>query len=151
LPVERRTLIALTLALLIWSVAASYVAVYYFTQYTDTTTKLSGVSVKVNICINYANGTRIWYNNTLVPVGASAFNATVAVVKVESTYYSGIGEFVKSIGGVTGNSTQYWSFWYYKQSNWTYSEVGASAYILHQGDIIGWRYSKVGEGPENHP
>ncbi len=140
---KSRTFIFITVALLVWAVMATSLATYYFTQYTQTTTVLSKVSIKVNVCINYGNGTFTWHNGTVVPLGSSAFNATTIAAKVKSTYYTGEGEFVQSIDGVAGNNTYYWSFWCWNSSKWSFSEVGASEYILQNGDVIGWRYTSA--------
>lgn len=34
----------------------------------------------------------------------------------------------------------YWSYWHQSGNNWVYSQLGASNYRVHDGDIEGWRW-----------
>jgi hypothetical protein len=60
-------------------------------------------------------------------------NSTHTVVAKD--YGPGMGEFVESIDGVTPDSKHYWEFFVNGKS----SNVGASSYILKNGDSLEWK------------
>ena len=37
-----------------------------------------------------------------------------------------------------GTPCLYWSYWHWRDGRWLYSQVGASSYKVHDGDIEGW-------------
>ena len=53
--------------------------------------------------------------------------------------YSGIGEFVESIGGVKSDSKHFWEFFINGKS----SNVGASSYLTKNGDVLEWKLSEI--------
>jgi hypothetical protein len=129
-------------------VLTSALTLHYYSQYvtaekryTDTLSSLNEVSYKVNILINYGNGTKRWYNMTTIPIGWSLFNATLRATggRVEGTWYS-FGVFVTSINGVKGTSSKSWLWfsWDKAKSRWNQGATGSESYILKQGDIVGW-------------
>jgi len=159
------------LALLVWAISGTVVAGYYFTQYNtyqneyenlanefntlsgalegfsnnlgDISEVLESVSLKVNILLSYGNGTKIWYNNTALPLGSTAFTAILAVADIKYTDYGGeLGILVTSINGLTNNSTHGWLYWRWdaEKSEWVLPEYSCAKYILHRGDIIAFTY-----------
>jgi len=97
----------------------------------------------VNILVSYGNGTKIWYNNTALPVGSTAFTAILAISNVKYTDYGGeLGILVTSINSVANNSTHGWLYWYWdaEKSEWTLPEYSCAKYILHRGDTIAFTY-----------
>lgn len=139
----------LSLGLLCLTIFTTYLAIYYYTEfqkyqtlYNEALSKFSKY-ILVNILINYGNGTASWYNNTAVAIGSNLLQATKIIAKVEYTEYS-FGVFVTSINNVAGNKTHAW-LWYIWNStkrNWDLGPTGADGYILKNGDIISWIYTK---------
>ncbi len=139
-----------TISLVLTSVLVltSGLTIHYYGQYVDaeknyrnTLSSLNDVSYKVNILIEYRNGTRAWYNQTIIPVGTSVLNTTSKVVggKIEGQWYS-FGVFVTSLNGVRaiGSNSWLWFNWDRAQNRWIQGASGPESYILKQGDTIGW-------------
>ena len=137
-----------TLVLASALVLTSALSFYYYAQYvgsekryTDTLSSLNDVSYRVNILIKHSNGTRNWYNQTLIPVGWSLFNATKKITgdRVEGTW-SSFGVFVTSINGVKGIGPNYWLWyaWDGGEKKWIQGATGSESYILKQGETVAW-------------
>jgi len=168
---EKRTFTYVALALLVWAISGTVVAGYYFIQYNtyqneykslanefntlsgaldgfssnlgDITEVLESISLKVNILLSYGNGTKIWRNNTALPLASTAFTAILAIADIKYTDYGGeLGILVTSINGVANNSTHGWLYWYWnaEKSEWTLPEYSCAKYILHRGDTIAFTY-----------
>ena len=72
------------------------------------------------------------------------------------TSSGGQGTAVCSIGGegssnpndcfasCTGNSCAYWAYYHFVNGAWTFSRVGASSYMVRDGDIDGWAWGPGG-------
>jgi hypothetical protein len=196
--VAERTLVFVIAGLLVWSVSATSLMGYYYTEYktyhdeykqlsntlqmglgnlsealqnglnelsTDTETlfnnlerlskMVDAISVKTNILINYGNGTLQWHNDTLVPFGATLFDATRAVTEVKYEFYSGLGVFVTSINGVENNADEMkswlWWYWDFTSSEWKLGDVGCDQHILHRGDVVAWFYESYATWPPSPP
>lgn len=145
---SRNTWFTISLVLTSALVLTSGLTINYYGQYVDaeknylnTLSSLNDVSCKVNILIDYRNGTREWYNQTIIPVGTSVFNATSKAVggKIEGQQYS-FGVFVTSLNGVRaiGSNSWLWFNWDSAQNRWTLGASGPESYILKQGDAVGW-------------
>jgi hypothetical protein len=59
--------------------------------------------------------------------------------KVETTNYSGLGDFVTSIDGATADSKHFWAFYV----NESQAQVGASAYVTKSADTITWKLEEI--------
>ena len=129
-------------------VLASSLAAYYYAQYTfadkryvDTLSSLNDISYRVNLLIDYGNGTKTWRNQTIIPVGWSLFNTTTKATggRIEGTRFS-FGFFITSINGVQGTGPSYWSWymWDREQSKWVPGASGAESYTMKQGDVAAW-------------
>ncbi|MEM1556705.1 MAG: DUF4430 domain-containing protein [Candidatus Bathyarchaeia archaeon] len=105
---------------------------------------LEKLTMKVNILIDYGNGTQVWYNNTMVPREASVLTATKTIASVEGTVYPEMGTFVESINGVRNEGNRYWIWyiWNPEKKNWEWGPVASDKYILQENDTIMWRYEK---------
>lgn len=146
--------------LLVWAVASTVIGSYYYMQYTkyynfyqDLTKELKDVSISVNIAIDYGNGTRVWHNNTILPLEATVFNATVKVANPEPhpTY----GEsFIIAINGVSQNEAEnmYWGWWIWDDTDhqWVLGPLANNEYTLRDGQSVIWYYSKA-EWPPKPP
>lgn len=58
--------------------------------------------------------------------------------KVTTKTYSGMGEFVTAINGVSPSDSQYWAFYV----NGKLAEVGAGSYTTKTGDKIEWKLAE---------
>jgi len=121
----------------------------------DVSTILEGISLRANILIAYGNGTKVWHNNTVLPLGATAFTAIYFVAEeINYTDYGGdLGILVTSIDGLASNSTNGWLYWYWNSgdSAWTLPNYSCAKHILHKGDIIAFTYSGYLEWPPQPP
>lgn len=170
---EKRLFTYVTLALLVWGILGTATAGYYLTQYTtyqneyknllgDLNVLVSAVgnfsdvmntlSLRVNILVSCGNGTRVWFNNTALPIGSTAFTAILAVSDVRYNDYGGtMGILVTSINGVprTGDSTHGWFYWYEETENstWVPPNYSCDKYILHRGDTIAFSYESYNPWP----
>ena len=160
---EKGFLTYVTLGVLVWAVLGTVVAAYYFVQYNtyrseysdlisrlgtdvgDISTMLEGISFRANILVGYGNGTENWHNNTVLPLGSTAFTAIFSVVdSINYTDYGGeLGVLVTSINGVANNSTHGWFYWYWDLGNteWVLPNYSSAKQILHRGDTIAFTYA----------
>lgn len=107
--------------------------------------------IKVNLCIDYGNNTRIWYNVSTIP-GASLFDLTRQVAKIEYDYYPAMAPgrvLMKTIDGVAPSPTEWkhW-FWYYwddATNHWVFGQVGCDAWILRDNGTYRWIYKVWGD------
>jgi hypothetical protein len=136
----------LALVLACTTVIASVVAVYYYMsfstlekRYANTLAALNSLAYTVRILIKYGNGSSVWYNQTLIPIGWSLLQATNKTTggKVLGQRYS-IGTFVTAINGVPGNGPQYWIAYSWNGTEWVPLETPTELYILRQGEIVAW-------------
>lgn len=140
-------------------IASSFGGYYYgeFVKYRDlyqeTLKDLENVSMHVSVLINYGNGTKEWYNNTLVPIGFSVLNTTLIVAKVNYTIYPTMGAFVTAINDVAATGAMWWSLWHWNStsSQWMFSWETSDQLILHNEDIIAWYCTSEGFPPTQHP
>lgn len=172
---ERKVFTYVALAMLVWAISGTATAGYYFTQYTTYQNEyrnlakefnsLSGamgnlsdvmetVSLRADILVNYGNGTRVWHNNTALPVGSTAFTAILAVEDTRYLDYGGdLGILVTSIGGLANTTTCGWSYWYRdtEKSEWVLPLYSCAKYILHRGDMIAFTYQSYMTWPPQSP
>lgn len=105
------------------------------------------IELKVDLCIDYGNGTVIWSNATSMPVGSSLFDLTQKQAVVDYQYWAMMEPghmLVTSINGLEQNYTtlQYW-FWYYwdaETGEWVHGLVGCDAWKLKTDGIYKWAY-----------
>lgn len=132
---------------LCWALVSTSLAVFYFAQsreYSALLREYEGVTMRVNLLIDYGNGTKVWYNGTLVPLGCNLLNATRRVAKIESTYWEEFKAiFVDAINGVFNNATHnwFWDYWDPGQSKWVHGPVGADLYLLRPREVVRWYYT----------
>ncbi|RLE60179.1 MAG: hypothetical protein DRJ35_03970 [Thermoprotei archaeon] len=139
----------LVVVLLVWAVVATGFAVKLYQENVFLQKSLESISestITVSIGFDYGNGTVVWYNNTLVPRGASLLSATVLLVNVEYKM-SDFGAYVISINGVSEkiiskNEGFSWMWYIYdfEKEKLVMGPVAADKYVLRDGDIILWKY-----------
>lgn len=118
---------------------------YYmrFQEYDSLLREYEKVTMRVNILIDYGNGTMVWHNNTLVSYGATLFNATERVAVVQSTYWPQYqAVFIDAINGVptTQEHWWWWKYWDANSKEWKDGEVGADLYKLKPNEAVMWQY-----------
>ncbi|MGB9730256.1 MAG: DUF4430 domain-containing protein [Thermoprotei archaeon] len=135
--------------LFIWAIVSTALAVNYYFLYMQDESLISSIKAKVstvsvNLLIKFDNGTKKWYNNTVVPLGSSLFNVTKKVANVNYTQYS-FGIYVVGINGIMENKQQnkYWFWWYYSGNSWYMGPVAADKYIVSNNETLAWVYSPV--------
>ena len=127
------------------------------TRYSTLLTKMNGIFYKIDFLINFGNGTKIWYNETLVPIGLDLLNLTLRITERDVEFTGGeYGSFVNSIKGVGANSSAKslgWLWWHYGtyREGWTLGQVGANQYILSDRDIVAWYYQDTSKYPNLEP
>ncbi len=170
---EKRTLTYVALGLLSWAILGTIVAGYYFVQY-DTyqgeynklvnqlnanvggiSTILEGISLKINILVSYGAATKVWHNDTVLPLGATAFTAIYSIAnEINYTDYGGeLGILVTSINGMASNSTHGWFYWSWdsRSSEWILPTYSSAKHILREGDTIAFTYTSYMEWPPPTP
>ena len=159
---EKRLFTYVILGTLVWAILGSVVATYYFVkydtyqrEYSNLAQQLDSISFKANILLCYGNGTKIWYNNTVLPLGSTAFNATYLIADEMSfiDYGGELGILVTSINRVASNSTHGWLYWHWDSgsSEWLLPDYSCAKYILHEGDTIAFTCSSYMTWPPPPP
>ncbi len=131
-----------------WALIASFLAGYYWFQYTDILNRISGVVIHVNVGIDYGNGTRTWHNNTKALTGASLFDVTKQVADV--TYQVGVfGTEITSINGVSKQDSFGWTYWIWNSTSQSWSIVweNADVYKVTNGETFMWYYQNAFNPP----
>jgi hypothetical protein len=136
---------AIALIFLIWAVGATAGMVYYY-QTSDNQQRtinslnslISTTTYKCNLAINYGNGTTIWYNNTVIPIGFSLFNATLKVASVEYVTTSDI--FITAMNGVSQDTRagRYWVYDSFVNGTWEIIWLSVTQYQVQNNDTIMW-------------
>ena len=112
-------------------------------NHTELWKEYEAVTVLFKLCIDYGNGTAVWYNGSRIPINTNLLNATKRVADVQYTYWPAYqASFVDAINGVSNSPPYYW-MWLYQDADtttWTYGPVGADLFIVKSGQVFMWRY-----------
>lgn len=130
------------LIFLVWALVASLFAAYTSVQYTDLSNRTSGLRIKVNIGVNYGNGTVTFFNNTQAYTGDTVLAVTKQVTNVK-TATSTFGTYVTSINGLAEQGDYGWTYWPLNSTNntWVFASVGADVYqVVTNGSTFMWYY-----------
>jgi len=159
--------------MLVWAISGTATAGYYFTQYTiyhneyrnlakgfntlsgamgNLSEVMESISLRVSVLVSYGNGTKVWHNNTALPVGSTAFTAILSLANVRYNETS-MGILVTSVDGFANNSTHGWFYWYRdtEKSEWILPNYSCAEYILHRGDTIAFAYESYFMWPPPFP
>jgi uncharacterized membrane protein len=140
------TWLMLSFILAIATILTSALSIHFYMRYTDTERKyvdaleaLNTLTYSVNILVKYNNGSFVWYNRTLIPIGWSLLQATNKTTgwKLAGERFL-FGVVVTSINGVQGKGPCYWLCYRWDGEKWVLLEVGADQYILKQNEIVAW-------------
>jgi len=132
--------------MLVWAATSTSLLGYYylrFQEYDSLLHEYEKVTMRVNILIDYGNGTKVWHNNTLIPHGATLLNATERVAVVNSTYWPQYqAVFIDAINGLPTTQTHFWwwKYWDANSKEWKDGEVGADLYKLKPNETVMWQY-----------
>lgn len=130
-----------TMVVLCWAIVASSMFGYYYYQFTDLVDRIGGLPVSINLSIDYANGTRHWFNGT---IGATLYDAMIqAGWNVEATSFGVMGLYVTSINGVkeSADDSKYWGWWTWTEYGWSHGGSACDKYIISASESIIWYYS----------
>ena len=61
------------------------------------------------------------------------------LTEIETTEYSGMGEFITSIAGISSGETSYWGFYI----NGEYATVGAGFFLIGEDVEITWKLEEM--------
>ncbi len=154
--VEKRTVTFIALALLVWSIAATFFMGYYYISYTSLMKAIGGTPVKLDILIDYGNETQRWYNGSVFFANSTVFDALLSVTKDVNFETGTWGTLVTAINRVenaieTQTATQItgwawlWYYWGTEESRWEYGPEASDRYFLGRlgpyGAIL-WRYEQ---------
>ncbi|MBO3804217.1 MAG: hypothetical protein JTT11_10205 [Candidatus Brockarchaeota archaeon] len=142
--------LAATLVISLGLVLHYYMAYTTLEQdYAHLLSDLRGLTYSVNLLVEFSNGTKAWYNGTLVPIGWSLFNMTLRTVgEVEyQTMYGSV--VVTGIMGERSSGSLFWLWYSWDQSakDWVLGNVGADQYILREGDTVAWYLADASDFP----
>jgi len=116
--------------------------------------RVLGGEVKVRILLDYGNGSRIWYNETIISNGETLFKAMTKALKMTYKTYQ-YGVFIESINNVYNdpNRNMYWMWWRWDSEKkiWILGSISCDKYIPVNGEIFAWKYSNVMEWPPKPP
>jgi hypothetical protein len=139
----------LTAVFICTTIGVGGLSIYYYNQLEEFTNnyetmliEIEELTILVDIQLDYGNETIVWFNSTRLPVGASLFNATEKIAKIEFSE-TDFGIFILSINDVGGDDGKFWLWNYYDSSlgEWVFGPVGSDYWILHEGDQVSWKYS----------
>ncbi len=113
-------------------------------QYPDLLRPLPTSLLGVSIFIDYGNGTRHWYNNTLIQAGWNLYIVTVVLANgsVDATWYPQYGEhLISGISGVKNVDTRSWFLWTYNRTaSWQVAQTGADLIPAINGSVYAWTF-----------
>jgi hypothetical protein len=153
-----RTLTTAIVVLIAAVLVSSTFAGYYLLQYqqaqgnsnlylSELKQASSSKPITTDILLDYGNGTRIWYNGTVVQPGWNLYLATTVVTKgdMNTTWYPSYGEhLVTGIGRVLNNANESWFIWSYNlTSHWQVADNGADQLPTYTGSVYAWSYCGV--------
>ncbi|MEM2088945.1 MAG: hypothetical protein QXF52_09820 [Thermoproteota archaeon] len=117
----------------------------------DTLVKeVESITLRVSLLVKYDNGTKNWFNNTVVPVGWTLLNLTAYNLNGRINYetYS-FGVSVTGLNGVGQHESYYWIWykWNPEEQDWVMGETGPDAYLLKNGDVLAWYLADISKYP----
>jgi len=113
------------------------------------------VTLTVNMCLDFGNGTQQWHNETNAPAGYSVFQLTQSVATIDPDYnpFMKPGHiFLKAINGkeeytvyhfeegYSEGSSWLWYYWDDNKQDWILGPVGCDAWMLKDGGVYKWSF-----------
>lgn len=109
----------------------------------DATGSASLQEQKVDLYVDYGNGKTTSYEGIIIDTKSTVLS--ILKKKLEQTGSTvttksyNFGAMVESINGITNNSEYFWSF----SVNGQPGSISADKYILKNGDVVEWKYTKI--------
>jgi len=103
-------------------------------------------TIQVNVLVNFGNGTRTWYNATVLPSGSSMYNTTTRLFGTDvAATFSPYGVMVDEIAGVGTspdhpNSYWVWFKWDQTSGTWAMGDTAADQHGLSPGEVVAWAF-----------
>ncbi len=95
----------------------------------------------LDLGLNYGNSTNSQWRSMRVPVCTSLYNAMqLSGWRMNTKSYGSLGVFIVGINGVEQSGGAYWQWYSWKSNHWTLGLMGASSYMIQNGDRILWYY-----------
>ncbi len=138
-------------ALLCTTIVASFYALDFQSKniqlkenYEDLLSDIEELTISINLLIDFGDGNIVWFNDTRVPLDVNLLKATDILADIEYST-SEFGSFVTRINTIGEDPKKFWLWYYYKaeEGGWNFGPSAADIWILHDGDILAWRYSSV--------
>ncbi len=148
LSLRRNRWIAFAILFACSTIVASFIAGYFWIQYTDLEGRIGGLLIYVDIGFDYGNGTRVFHNSTKTLTGVTLLDATKQVSNV--TYQAGLfGTEVTAINGVAKQGSFGWTYWLWNSTSRSWSIVWAAAdmYKVADGETFMWYYQNSFDPP----
>jgi hypothetical protein len=139
-----------TVAVLCWALSTSFIAGYYWFEYTDFKNRVGGVPISINVGLNNGNST-IWSNNTKELTGMTLFKVTADVTNVTYDAIAGYGIYIKSINNVAAAGLYGWVWWLWNGQGWTLGPISSGVYAVSQGETFMWYYESGQTWPPPSP
>lgn len=108
------------------------------------------VTLNINVCIDYENGTMNWHNETSMPAGSSMFQLTQKIAEVNYTYYpsmkpghilvNSINDKETRIIGYSEGWSWIWYYWDDSEQNWISGPMGCDAWMLKNSGNYKWKF-----------
>jgi len=126
----------------LWGLIASFFAGYYWLQYTDIVNRIGGVSIYINVGIDYGNHTRIWRNDTKTLTGMTLFKASKSIADIKYDTAAGFGVYIESINDLAWNATHGWVWWKWDSAmlQWARIDISSDAYAVADNETFLWYY-----------
>lgn len=155
----------LALVLIVTTVIGAGSALYFYQSsaayealYRGLVEKLEGTVYQVDYLVNDGQS-RVWHNDTLIPVGWTLLNLTVKMADGDIDYTLGeFGAYVSAIEGVglikdEEHESYFWLWWRFDpaRGRWVMGESSSDSYHLRDGDMVAWSYSDTGKYPDIPP
>jgi len=132
---ERKNTFLSLFALIVLLLAASLVFNKYQNRYANTN-ESSPASGQYQ---DRANSQSISYLVGQKESGQTALQLLKAKYQVETKEFTGLGEFVTSINGLSSDDKHFWAFYV----NGEMAQVGAGQYRSAEGDHIEWKLEEI--------
>jgi hypothetical protein len=128
------------------------------TVVTDDGTRPASADITTTAVVVIDNGSSVRSAVIDVGSGVTGLAALESVASVATYGFTGNGAAVCAIDGVgnpadssclEGPGGAYWTYWHasYGFNSWKYSGAGAGSFVVHGGDLEGWRYEAGSQAP----
>jgi hypothetical protein len=96
--------------------------------------------IRVDLLVDYGNGTSVWYNGTEVSLDASLFDVTRMLADVTTSYWSSMEPGHILLSSINGHGTGFWVWYYWDEASggWVFGPVGCDAWALRDGGVYKW-------------